>query len=42
MVGENVSVSITQSMQEPRGPLDVGEQERDGSGRQLRHIHYAM
>jgi hypothetical protein len=31
-------VAITEGLEEPRGALDVGEQERDCSGREISHL----
>ncbi len=35
-------VSVSQLLEEPRGPLDVGEEERDGARRELCATHLAV
>ena len=37
VVGEHVGVAVAKLLDEPRRALDVGEEEGDGSGRQLPH-----
>ena len=37
MLRENVRVLVTEAVQERRRPLDVGEEQGDGPGRQIAH-----
>ncbi len=36
-LGQHVGVSLTQTVEQVRGPFDVGEEEGDHSGRELTH-----
>jgi hypothetical protein len=37
VLGGDLAVAVAEALEEPRRALDVGEKQRDGSGRQHRH-----